>query len=296
MGVIYKLTSPIGRVYVGKTRNLKRRISDYKYKLNGRHSIIINSIKKYGWKAHLLEIIEELEESRLDEREIFWIKELKTYNQEYPEGMNLTRGGEGQRSTWMHDIERRKRQSERFSGSGGSFYGKHHTEENKAASSKRAREYNLKNGIRVPEWGAEKGREVVRRKVVCYSSDGKLLSEYPSMTAASKALGVHNRAASDSIKWDTWVEGKYKFRYKTENYPLTIEVGEINMKTVKRPVICFVGSWMLEYPSSAEASIDLGVPKTTINRAAQYNNGRPIRKGKYRFIYSDKLDSLKITA
>ena len=42
----------------------------------------------------------------------------------------MTLGGDGQRSTWMHDTERRKKQSRLFSGQGNPFYGKTHSEEN----------------------------------------------------------------------------------------------------------------------------------------------------------------------
>jgi group I intron endonuclease len=149
----------------------------YSAKKNSRSIILLNSIKKYGWDAHKVEIIEEVTDDRLNEREVFWISELKTYCYENPNGCNMTKGGEGQRTTWMHDIERRKRQSERFKGAGGTFYGKHHTEENKKKASIRATEYNLRTGKKVPQWGAEKGWDAVRREVVCYNSKGELVGE-----------------------------------------------------------------------------------------------------------------------
>jgi hypothetical protein len=45
---------------------------------------------------------------------------------------------------------------------------------------------------------------------------------------------------------------------------------------------------MWEHPSAQEASEYFLIPKTTINRAAMYNNGKPIRTG-YQFYYKDSL-------
>jgi len=288
MGVIYKITNPNGRIYVGKTWNLKRRISDYKYKLNGRTSIVINSIKKYGWDNHKLEIIEDnVLDEKLNEREIFWIAKLKTYNFYYPDGMNLTKGGEGQRSTWMHDLERRKYMSELFKGEKAPFYGKKHTEETKKIISEKAKISSKIIGREIPKWGAEKSHEKSRKPVVCYNHKGEFLREFISTNEASQILGVNRASVSESCHSKiTGVEGKYIFKFKTENYPLLIESVEIKRKGEKRPVLLIQKNKIVEYPSALEASIDLGVPKGTINRAAQYNNGKPIRKG-FIFVYKD---------
>jgi hypothetical protein len=77
-----------------------------------RKSIIHDSIKGYGWEAHKLEVIEEIADELLNDREVFWIKELNTFYLDNEKGMNMTRGGDGNGVSWMHDIERRKKQSE----------------------------------------------------------------------------------------------------------------------------------------------------------------------------------------
>lgn len=69
---IYKITNPKGKIYVGQTLNLEKRIIDYeKMKCHKQHKIY-NSLKKYGWGAHKFEIIEECESNMLNEREIYW--------------------------------------------------------------------------------------------------------------------------------------------------------------------------------------------------------------------------------
>lgn len=286
MGVIYKITSPSGRLYVGKTHDLRKRVNAYKcdVRKNRKDLKLHNSLRKYGWDAHILEVIEEVEDALLDEREIYWIAELNTYCYKNPRGLNMTLGGDGQRSTWMHDTERRKKQSELFSGEGNPFYGKTHTEEYKKRKAIQVSQYNKKNGVKVPEWGAEKGREAIRKKILCYDLEGNFVKEYNSLSSASSELGLCHQSITDSLtKRKSQAKG-YVFRYKTDNYPLQIEVGVIKHKTVKRPVIGVYAGEVMVFASSAEASSYYGIPKTTINRAAQYNSGKPIRSG-HEFYY-----------
>ena len=54
---VYKITSPIGKVYIGSTSDYKRRMLEHR-RSNG-HRKLTNSIKKYGWVSHSKEILEE---------------------------------------------------------------------------------------------------------------------------------------------------------------------------------------------------------------------------------------------
>lgn len=288
MGVIYKITSPSGRLYIGKTQNLRKRINSYKcdVKKNRKEIKLHNSLRKYSWDAHILEVIEKVEDCLLDEREIYWIAFYKTYCYEYPRGLNMTKGGDGQRSTWMHNIERRRKQAQRFSGKGNPFYGKTHSDETKKHLAEVMSKRNKSKGIKVPEWAAEKGREVVRRAVIMYNSDGEFLKEYISATQAAKDLGFSRSCINDVVRGKHTNTNGYVFRYKTDNYPLKIDVGVIKSKNVKRPIFCEYAGEVMVFDGSEEASKYLGIPKTTINRAAMYNNGKPIRAG-YKFFYKE---------
>jgi group I intron endonuclease len=286
MGVIYKITSPSGRVYVGKTKRLKIRIWEYRWRSKKRKSIIHDSIKGYGWEAHKLEVIEEIADELLNEREVFWIKELNTFYLDNEKGMNMTRGGDGNVPSWKHNTERRKKQAQRFSGEGNPFYGKTHTEEYRKRKSIEVSEYNKRNGVKVPEWAAEKGREAIRKKILCYDLQGNFLKEYNSLSSASAELSISHQSITDSLtKRKSQAKG-FVFRYKTDNYPLKIDVGVIKSKNVKRQVFCEYAGEVMVFDGSEEASKYLGIPKTTINRAAMYNNGKPIRAG-YKFFYKE---------
>ena len=97
IGVIYKITSPSKKIYIGQTINLKNRLNKYKSFDCKKQIKLYNSIMKYGWDLHIFEILEEIncEENKklLNEREIYWIKTLNSFNS--PFGLNCTEGGNG---------------------------------------------------------------------------------------------------------------------------------------------------------------------------------------------------------
>lgn len=295
MGVIYKITSPSSKIYVGKTYDLRKRINAHKCATKyGKNILLHNSIRKYGWDAHSLEVIEEVEDSLMNEREMYWIEKLKTYCYDNKQGLNMTKGGEGQRSTWMHKTELRDFFSKRFSGNGNPFYGKNHSEETKKIISIKATKRNRENGTMIPKWGVDKGRNIVMRKVLQYDANGNFMYEYASVTEATQKTNLQTSCISANCRGEqTNVDG-FVFRYKTsEKYPIRIDVGEIKHKSVKRPILLLSENYetITEYPSAKEASDFWGIPKTTINRAAMYNYLVPIRAG-HIFIYKDLLEEI----
>ena len=72
-GVIYKITSPSGRIYIGKTINVNSRVTSYRNNNNTDQPLIYRSIKKYGWENHLFEIIHNAPENELSELEIKYL-------------------------------------------------------------------------------------------------------------------------------------------------------------------------------------------------------------------------------
>lgn len=96
-GKIYKITNKInGKIYVGQTtKTLEERFQKHcwgttekdKYHLN---MAIKKAIKKYGKENFTIELIEEVETTKLDEREVYWISFYNSYNK----GYNRTLGGQ----------------------------------------------------------------------------------------------------------------------------------------------------------------------------------------------------------
>lgn len=94
VGLIYKITSPSGKSYIGKTvQSLSNRMKVHKTKSGTGCTALKNAINKYGWDELTREIIEDnIPEDQLNDREKYWIKACNTIA---PHGYNLTEGGDG---------------------------------------------------------------------------------------------------------------------------------------------------------------------------------------------------------
>lgn len=90
---IYKITSPSGKMYIGRSVNILARFNYYKYSKNNYQRKLCNSFKKYGLDKHKFEIIVsgDFNNSLLNELERHYIQLYNTFNN----GLNLTAGGEG---------------------------------------------------------------------------------------------------------------------------------------------------------------------------------------------------------
>lgn len=93
-GIIYKITNPNNKIYIGQTVNLYNRVYKYKNLLCKRQPKLYNSIKKYGWDNHTIEIIDEiwcgLNNNIINIREKYWIREYDSMNV----GLNCNEGGD----------------------------------------------------------------------------------------------------------------------------------------------------------------------------------------------------------
>lgn len=228
MGFIYKITNPNKMIYVGKTYNVKNRISDYRCRrYRSKKSIIIDSIIKYGWNNHSFEIIEEVADELMNEREIFWIKELNTYAYENVNGMNLTRGGDGQRHSWKSDADRVAKAKMRR-GENAPTYGKILSEEVRMKIAKSVSDYNKANRVSPSKKAHELSRLVRYKKVVCYNLSGIFIGEYNSIREAADVLGINRRTANDALNGKQKHAHSVLFRHRTENYPTKIDVSGIN--------------------------------------------------------------------
>jgi hypothetical protein len=71
---IYKITSPLNKIYIGQSIDVERRFKEYQkhQQITTIGQKLFNSLKKYGYINHQFELIEECELSILNEREIYW--------------------------------------------------------------------------------------------------------------------------------------------------------------------------------------------------------------------------------
>ncbi len=158
MGVVYCAQNKIDqKIYIGQsTLSLNKRIVYHKgYVKQGAQTYFHRAIRKHGFDQFLWCILSnEDDEDKLNELEIYWIKELEATNKEY--GYNLCEGGHpGGR---LVSIERKKELSEKYKGEGNPFYGKKHSEESKRMVSETKKgnsppwNKGLKTGPQSEEW------------------------------------------------------------------------------------------------------------------------------------------------
>lgn len=96
---IYKITNVInGHSYIGLSKNIEKRIREHiSHGINGKrkddiNKALYNAFKKYGIENFVFDILEECEENKLKEREIYWISYYNTYLDK--SHYNLTPGGD----------------------------------------------------------------------------------------------------------------------------------------------------------------------------------------------------------
>ena len=103
---IYKITSPSGKIYIGKSADIKLRWKKY-LRLNCKmQTKLYNSLQKHGAEKHQFEIIHICKEEDLSDLEKHYIKLYDCFQTK--DGLNLRAGGEGGKIS----IETRNRMSE----------------------------------------------------------------------------------------------------------------------------------------------------------------------------------------
>jgi group I intron endonuclease len=95
MGIIYKLISPSGKIYIGKANDFDTRMKGHLYCANkGRKNALYESIRMHGFDSFKKIIIDcEDIQSVLNDKEKFWISHYKSNERKF--GYNMTVGGDG---------------------------------------------------------------------------------------------------------------------------------------------------------------------------------------------------------
>lgn len=283
--VIYKITSPTGRIYIGKSSNLKRRMRQYELLHHTSQKILFNSIKKYGFCLHNLEIIEQFNGGldHANARERYWIAELKTNFYKHPSfnGMNLTDGGDGTKGRKMSDSQKlfysklykgREDILERLKianigrepwNKGKSFFDIYTPEERKTLFGKHniGNKYNL--GKTHSKEEVERANKKRRKSVIQYDIKGELISEYDSILTASLLTKVSTHTIGKQCRGQIFYPHNYIFLYKghTEEQLLNYVNNSYSNIYYKKVYCSTLG---LEYNSINECANQLGIHRSQI--------------------------------
>jgi group I intron endonuclease len=128
MGVIYCITFPSGKRYIGQTiRNPQKRFKEH-CKCIGSCILLENAIKKYGVDTLQFEVLVKIDRKHLDEYENKFITLFQTIE---PHGYNIRSGG----STGIHSEASKQRMREQKLGDKNHNFGKPRSDETKKAIS-----------------------------------------------------------------------------------------------------------------------------------------------------------------
>lgn len=125
---VYKITSPSGKIYIGSSINIEKRIKYYSSSNCKGQYRLYNSINKYGWKSHIFEIIEECSLNILHQRERYYGKLFDVVG---IEGLNSLLPKDNDDSYIGISEQTRYNMSNSKLGIKNTFYGKRHSEESK---------------------------------------------------------------------------------------------------------------------------------------------------------------------
>lgn len=227
LGVIYKITSPNGKIYIGQTMNFKRRKYYYNSGNFKQQIKLHNNVMYYKWNpCDTIEIIEEclcgVDKILINEREKYWILYYDSFNT----GLNCNEGGHGNLGHKHTDESREKMKLSKIGIKHTEARnkkkrelrkGKKHTEESKLKMSiikKENMNDTTKNKIRIGLMGNQNGigNKGGSKKVICLNNN----IIYDSIKQACDELGLHSGGIINVCKGKYKQTKGYKFKYYEE--------------------------------------------------------------------------------
>lgn len=233
--VIYKITNPNGRVYIGKSSDFTARKRQYKCIQLKAQNLITRSLIKYGFDNHTFETIDSFRNtgSYSEDKEMFWIRTYMSNRCKFPHvnGMNMTDGGEGALGVKRSDKFREEAAS-RGRGRATSDYQKKvaseihkgnkwnvgrvqgQEERDKRAAKIRGRKMGYE------ELESRKEMNVILRGkcVIVYDSVTGVESEYRTISDAASSVGMTNKTFTSIIRGDVKTKPYHKNRRYTFKY------------------------------------------------------------------------------
>jgi group I intron endonuclease len=220
---IYKITNPNGAIYIGQTNDWSKRFKAYAKEECKNQKLLYNSLKKYGWKNHKLELLLYSDLKDSDTFEVKYIKEYNSYYKYNKLGLNLTKGGRGIiPSGYKFSEEGKKKKKIAMQKALG---GIPRSEETKKKIG------DMHRGKTISEKQKKQVADFFSIPLLQYSLQGEFIREWKSGSEAERGLNIAVQcivSCANGHKKHARA-GKYLFRHKTENYPLQIKPFKIKL-------------------------------------------------------------------
>ena len=214
---IYKITNLINnKVYIGQSKQIEIRWQQHK--TSNKNYALYSAFKKYGIDNFKFEIIEECFENLLNEREKYWIN---FYHSLAPNGYNMTLGGD---SCGHETLEKKVQQYDL----NGNFIQEFKSiseasrqtgldDANISACCNQKLHFHTVGGF---QWKFSDNNKIITKyidkqlkPVIQYDINGNYIAEYPSVSAAAKAVNKASTNISSACKKHGTSAG-YKWEYK----------------------------------------------------------------------------------
>lgn len=204
MTCIYKITNPLGEVYIGQTRNLRTRVRQHKCSTT--KSRVNDSFKKHGFDNHKIEVLQSFnKDCCLNALNIFERYFIEKYTNDGVTLFNIAKGGSNMTNEIRNKLKEARTGVERtsFKGNLNPYYGKTHSDEVRSIISRN----NSMN-----RRGTKNGRH---RAILQYDLNGNILREWDTVTNASKSLNINRLTISSALRGDNKTAKGFIFKYKT---------------------------------------------------------------------------------
>ena len=217
---VYKITSPSGRIYIGKAQCVRKRWHQYNLKECTKQPRLHESFKKYGVKNHTFEIIEVCSESVLSRRENYW---QLFFNVTGRKGLNcIIEDPESRKRILSEDSK--KRASDRMSGKNHPNYGKKLSQETKDKIGKANK--GTKPSGKLLETMSNRLRELNKLKIGTLRTEEvknkirqtkALTPKYNSKLVLHKETGIFYDSLSEAFQHSNQSEHAYQYLKNKNN-------------------------------------------------------------------------------
>jgi group I intron endonuclease len=261
LGCVYKITNPVEAVYVGSTKSFKKRISHYRRLACEAQPRLYESLIKYGYENHKIEIIEWVPFSELKKRE----REIGIfYNAlDYKMGLNCFLPGYGNLKE-LRSEEWKKGHRKRSD----MQIGRQLTGVTKEKMSKNSSRHTPSDETK------SKAKEKLVRPIIQFDKSGNIINEFESATVASIVTGVGRSSIKENLNGRNKTGGGFIWKFKDG-----IIKGKNHKKVIQMDIN---GTIMKIHESVSEAARSINVDWSAIRYVA---TGKGVTAGGYKWKY-----------